>query len=151
MGSTAGSTVSAVVRGGPPGKSWASEVRSRLLDPLGLEHTFVESHEAVGAAMARGYFVAADLTDAIHPSIGGAAGAMVANAADRGPEMIEQTDTFFTVGAGRLKLREFAGSDAELIYYVRPDTAGPKGVASGQAEASQEQIAFASLMRGIHW
>ncbi len=41
-------------------------------------------------------------------------------------ELLEQTDTFFVVGNGRLKLREFADADAELIHYWRPDQAGPK-------------------------
>jgi NAD(P)-dependent dehydrogenase (short-subunit alcohol dehydrogenase family) len=36
-------------------------------------------------------------------------------------------------------------------FRMFPDTAGKKGVTAGQESASQEQIAFASLMRGIHW
>ncbi len=32
-----------------------------------------------------------------------------------------QTDSFFTVPTGRLKLREFADGGAELIYYLRPN------------------------------
>ena len=42
-------------------------------------------------------------------------------------ERLEQTDTFFLVPRGRLKLREFgAGRSAELIVYERPDAQGPK-------------------------
>jgi len=37
-----------------------------------------------------------------------------------------QTDTFFHVVRGRLKLREFADGTGELIFYERPDEAGPK-------------------------
>jgi hypothetical protein len=32
-----------------------------------------------------------------------------------------------------------------------PDSAAAKGVSESQMQASQEQLAFASLMRGIHW
>jgi len=44
---------------------------------------------------------------------------------------------------------------AEIVmnsaFRMFPDSAAAKGVSQGQAEASQEQLAFASLMRGIHW
>ncbi len=45
--------------------------------------------------------------------------------ADRPPEILEQEDVFFTVPRGRLKLRTQNGS-AELIYYFRENTAGPR-------------------------
>ncbi len=44
---------------------------------------------------------------------------------------------------------------AEIVmnsaFRMFPDSAGRKGITDAQARASKEQIAFASLMRGIHW
>lgn len=40
--------------------------------------------------------------------------------------VLEQQDTFFHTPHGRLKLREASGQGAELIFYSRPDQAGPK-------------------------
>ena len=41
-------------------------------------------------------------------------------------EILRQTDTFFNCVDGRLKLREFGGGLAELIFYKRSDVEGPK-------------------------
>lgn len=41
-------------------------------------------------------------------------------------KIIHQSDTFFNVQDGRLKLRLLAPDQAQLVYYVRPDSAGPK-------------------------
>lgn len=46
------------------------------------------------------------------------------------------------------KMSEIVMNSAFRMF---PDSSGRKGVSEGQAQASQEQIAFASLMRGIHW
>jgi len=43
-----------------------------------------------------------------------------------GPERILQHDTFFVCANGRLKLREFADGQGELIFYRRADASGPK-------------------------
>ena len=51
----------------------------------------------------------------------------VAAIADSGPTILRQTDTFFDVAAGRLKLRESEGHPAELIFYARPDRTQPAG------------------------
>ncbi len=41
-------------------------------------------------------------------------------------EVLDQTDTFFKVPDGRLKLREFPDQASQLIFYHRRDTSGPK-------------------------
>jgi predicted adenylyl cyclase CyaB len=41
-------------------------------------------------------------------------------------ELIEQEDIFFKVDSGRLKLRILAPDRGQLIFYQRPDRAGPK-------------------------
>jgi predicted adenylyl cyclase CyaB len=52
---------------------------------------------------------------------------VVAGLADSGPMELEQEDTFFVCSRGRLKLRRFGGcAQAELIYYERPESSGPK-------------------------
>jgi len=50
---------------------------------------------------------------------------LVAAVADGDPVSLRQTDTFFHVAAGRLKLRSTSGTGAELIHYERPDTPDP--------------------------
>jgi adenylate cyclase class IV len=46
--------------------------------------------------------------------------------ADSGPVDIAQDDTFFACPRGRLKLRELAPGQGQLIHYHRPDQGGPK-------------------------
>ena len=41
-------------------------------------------------------------------------------------DVLGQTDTFFVVPRGRLKLRQFSDGSGELIFYERSDQAGPK-------------------------
>ena len=36
-------------------------------------------------------------------------------------------------------------------FRMFPDSSAAKGITEDQQAASQEQVAFASLMRGIHW
>jgi predicted adenylyl cyclase CyaB len=50
----------------------------------------------------------------------------VRTVATHGPQLLQQTDTFFHAQHGRLKLREFADGSAELIAYSRSDQSGPK-------------------------
>ena len=42
------------------------------------------------------------------------------------PQALEQTDTFFPLPGGRLKLRRFGDGAGELILYQRPDGPGPR-------------------------
>ena len=65
-------------------------------------------------------------------------------AAGAPPELLVQTDTFFTVHRGRLKLREQAGAGAELIYYERPDQAGPK-----ESRFERVTVADAAALRNL--
>jgi predicted adenylyl cyclase CyaB len=50
----------------------------------------------------------------------------VAEIADKGPIEIFQDDTFFTCPNGRMKLRTFSDNEGQLIFYRRPNQAGPK-------------------------
>ena len=52
--------------------------------------------------------------------------AKVAVMADKGPIEIFQDDTFFSCPNGRMKLRTFSDTEAELIFYRRPNQSGPK-------------------------
>lgn len=47
-------------------------------------------------------------------------------ASDQARQTLVQEDTFFVTPQGRLKLREFPDAPAQLIYYNRIDTQGPK-------------------------
>lgn len=46
--------------------------------------------------------------------------------ADEGPFELLQDDTFFACTKGRLKLRELAAGEGQLVFYERADVAGPK-------------------------
>ena len=50
----------------------------------------------------------------------------VAAIADGPPALLIQSDTFFEVPRGRLKLRTFADGTAELISYSRDNVGGPR-------------------------
>jgi len=51
---------------------------------------------------------------------------LVQAVATAGPEHLQQDDTFFATPQARLKLRQFASGQAQLIAYARPDSNGPK-------------------------
>jgi len=52
--------------------------------------------------------------------------ARVAALADHGPTELIQNDTFYLCPNGRLKLRILSANEGQLIFYRRPDKAGPK-------------------------
>jgi predicted adenylyl cyclase CyaB len=68
----------------------------------------------------------------------------VAGMSASGPELLVQRDTFYCVLQGRLKLREFGDKTSELIYYERPDKAGPK-----ISKYTRSQIPDAASMREL--
>jgi predicted adenylyl cyclase CyaB len=80
---------------------------------------------------------------------------IVEGLADSGPMEIEQEDTFFDGPRGRLKLRRFAGCFlAELIYYERPESAGPKESRyvvhpTADPEGLREVLSAAFGVRGV--
>ena len=73
--------------------------------------------------------------------------------ADHPPDVLEQEDAFFTVPRGRLKLRTQNGS-AELIYYFRENTSGPREssylcVPIPDPSAARRMLALVHGERGI--
>ena len=80
---------------------------------------------------------------------------VVEGLADSGPMELEQEDTFFVCPRGRLKLRRFAGcSQAELIYYERPERSGPKESRytvhpTADPEGLRDVLAAAFGIRGV--
>lgn len=71
-----------------------------------------------------------------------------------GAQVLDQTDTFFHVPRGRLKLREFRGGGAELIYYERPDHSQAKlstyeRIPCSAPEALRHALSAALGIRGV--
>lgn len=69
-------------------------------------------------------------------------------------EMIDQTDTFFVVPRGRLKVRAFSDGSGELISYERANQQGPKKsvytrVACDDAQGLSQALSSALFVRGI--
>ncbi len=69
-------------------------------------------------------------------------------------QVLEQSDTFFDVSRGRLKVREFPDGSGELISYERPDLQGPKvsaysRFACADARGLSETLGRVLAVRGI--
>ncbi len=69
------------------------------------------------------------------------------NAAFQGT--IHQVDTYFKVPQGRLKLREADPGRDELVFYRRPDVAGPKGCDYILAPVNRSLKAFLTEALGV--
>lgn len=69
--------------------------------------------------------------------------------ASRPPEVLVQTDTFYAVPRGRLKLRVFADGSGELIAYDRPDRAGPKLSSYVRSSCSEPGALHEALSRSV--
>jgi predicted adenylyl cyclase CyaB len=77
-----------------------------------------------------------------------------ASLASGSAEMINQTDTFFVVPRGRLKVRAFADGSGEVISYDRPNRRGPKEsiyqrVACENARVLSQALASVLAVRGV--
>ena len=64
---------------------------------------------------------------------------------DQPMETLDQTDVFFRVASGRLKLRILVPDRGELILYHRPDRAGPKTSTYQVAPTSEPAVLQAIL------
>ena len=71
--------------------------------------------------------------------------ARVVALAPRAHDKLTQLDTFFRVARGRLKLRKLGPARGELIFYERPDAAGPK-LSSYAIHACEDPDALAALL-----
>jgi predicted adenylyl cyclase CyaB len=67
--------------------------------------------------------------------------------ADGPPALLIQSDSFFEVPRGRLKLRAFADGTAELISYLRHDVSGPRESHFAKAAVSDPD-ALAAVLSG---
>lgn len=66
------------------GQSYHGYLRSSLLEPLGLERTFLPGTDDIEEALAVGWYGTSLMTDAIHPTVAWAAGDVVADVDDLG-------------------------------------------------------------------
>jgi predicted adenylyl cyclase CyaB len=80
--------------------------------------------------------------------------AKAASLASGSVEAIDQTDTFFVVPKGRLKVRAFADGSGEVISYDRPNRRGPREsiyqrVACQNARALSQALGSVLAVRGV--
>ena len=70
--------------------------------------------------------------------------ALAAAISDTPPQTLQQRDTFFRCGNGRLKLREFETGASELIFYDRANVTGAK-----QSDYEIAQVADPDALRHV--
>ena len=113
------------------GNTWEHEVRTRLLDPLALDGTFLPSVDEV-PQVALGYTYSSEATDLFHPSVGWAMGSMISTAGDmvrwmqaltRGEvvatvaEMTTTTAATPVYGLGLYVFGDKIGHDGDAVMY----------------------------------
>ena len=64
-------------------------------------------------------------------------------------ELITQTDTFFAVPTGRLKVREFSDGSGEMIAYERSDQSGSKESVYSIVRCADAQALSTTLARAL--
>lgn len=64
-------------------------------------------------------------------------------------QVLAQTDTFFVVPKGRLKLREFGDGSGELIAYERANDAGPRESSYTVAKCDDVRALSEALTRSL--
>jgi adenylate cyclase class IV len=69
--------------------------------------------------------------------------------AEADPELLEQTDTFFRLPRGRLKLRRLGPDAGELIFYQRPDQTGPRQSSYSIAPTNQPEALKDTLAQAL--
>ncbi len=62
--------------------------------------------------------------------------------------VFQQKDTYFNVARGRLKLRQLAVDEGQLIYYRREDSSGPKR-SDYEISATTDPEALRSILDGL--
>jgi predicted adenylyl cyclase CyaB len=107
-----------------------------------------EGRHGIARVMARNVEIKARIADP------GRLRPRVAALATAPPTLASQTDTFFVVPRGRLKLRDLGDGAGQLIFYERPDRPGPKTstysrVATGNPEALAALLGAALGVRGV--
>lgn len=126
------------------GEHWTATVRSRLLDPLGLEATSCPSTEE--SSTIRGHAAGYDNTDDYHPSVSGASGEMVSTAEDLvtwitalyGGEVLDAEHTGLVFAEGVLPDGTHTGYG--LGQYIDEWAVGPTVGHSGSVPGFQSRV-----------
>jgi D-alanyl-D-alanine carboxypeptidase len=92
------------------GNAWDDEVRTRIVEPLGLTNTSaIRDEQPIGYKIADGAFV--DSTSSTHPSLGGAAGGMQSTGRDLLRFVVGITDGSLLSAQSQLEMQTFVTGD----------------------------------------